>query len=70
MRRELLLVPAARAGGYVEVARGGTGSFSGNAAQVFATLRTIFDDDDRLAAGLIADGWSNGYVYLGPVEDG
>jgi hypothetical protein len=67
MRRELLGVDSdGGSAGWVELVNG-VGTYAGAAATVFATLRGIVGDD-TLAAGLIRDGWSNGYLYLGPPE--
>lgn len=40
----------------------------GAAAGVFAGLKKIMGAK-ALGAGLIADGWSNGYLWLGQVDD-
>lgn len=55
------------AGDYVELVDG-IGGFAGAAEVVFATLRGMFGDN-KLADGLIRDGWSNGYLHLGPPLD-
>jgi hypothetical protein len=69
MRRELRTVDTDEPGGYVEVDADGTGRFVGPAADIFRGLRAEVGDDDALAAGLVEQGWSNGYVYLAPAED-
>jgi hypothetical protein len=70
VRRELHTIDTGDSGGYVQVGPDGTGNFVGPAADVFQGLRDETGDDDALAAGLVDEGWSNGYLYLAePTED-
>lgn len=47
---------------------GATLTLDGAAEAVFASLRELMGDES-LGRNLIADGWSNGYVWLGPSVD-
>jgi hypothetical protein len=70
MRRELRVVGSdAGSGGSVSVDETGRGTFEGAAPNIFAALIRLTPDRDALAAGLVRDGWSNGYICLGPIED-
>lgn len=46
---------------------GGALEFTGAAGEVFAALRRRFGDKN-LGRDLMENGWSNGYLYLGPKE--
>lgn len=63
-RRELRIVATEQVVGAVAVADNGTGQFEQSAQRVFAGMRGRAGDDLALAKALIADGWSNGYLYL------
>lgn len=63
VRRELRTVQGDRVVGAVEVLDGGRSRFDGQAAEVFARLRARLGDD-QAAHSLLAEGWSNGYLYL------
>lgn len=61
VRRELRAVGSDRALGAVDTA--GSPTFEGSAATVLASLRRRLGDE-RVAADVIANGWSNGYLYF------
>lgn len=64
MRRELRVVATEAVVGAVEVDdRGGVPTFDGAAGPVFERMRER-EGAGPLAARLLADGWSNGYLYL------
>lgn len=64
--RKLLVASTDKPVGSVTVTNGKL-SFQGEAGDVFAGLRTRLGDE-KLAATLINDGWSNGYLYLADEE--
>lgn len=67
VRRELRIAATEKVVGYVDLPDDGDPVFDGAAGDVFAgLLRRV--GPDRLRDSLIADGWSNGYLYLAPVE--
>lgn len=43
-------------------------TLTGAAKEVFAELRRMAGDD-RLGSELVANGWSNGYLYLAQIEN-
>lgn len=63
--RLLLAVASGNAVGSVH--SGVRGAFSGAAVSVFREIRERLGDTEA-ARVLIEEGWSNGYLYLGPVS--
>jgi hypothetical protein len=66
-RRELRVVASEKRVGAVSLVDG-EAVFEQAAQTTFAPYRRHFDDDVKLAKLLLADGWSNGYLYLAAEE--
>lgn len=66
-RRELRTVSGDRVLGAVIGNPDGTFTFDRAAQDVFKGMRRRMPDD-KLGPMLLADGWSNGYLYLAPEQ--
>lgn len=64
--RKLLTVASDKPVGAVVIDGTGKIHLDGAAEEVFAQLRARTADDTRFITDLMTDGWSNGYLYLGP----
>lgn len=67
MRRELRAVSDDKVLGAVIANPDGTFTFERAALDVFKGMRRRMSDD-KLGPLLLADGWSNGYLYLAPEQ--